>query len=123
MIGNAMSTATLSTSSVRAGTVTRTLGASILGRIPVNALGLVLLLHTRALGGSYALAGAVAGALGLGLAAGGPLLSRMADRRGGAPVLVAATAASVAVLGALAALPHGAPAGVLLGLAGLAGLV
>lgn len=99
------------------------LAASLVGRLPLAALGLVLLLHTRALGGSYPLAGAVAAALGLGLAAGAPLLGRLADRRGGAPVLVACTAASAVTLCGLAALPRGAAPGLLLALAGLAGLV
>jgi MFS family permease len=61
--------------------------AALLGRMPISMLGIgsVLLVQDRR--GSYALAGAVAAAYALGLALGGPVVSRLVDRRGQARVL------------------------------------
>ena len=66
----------------------RLLGTSILARLPLPMLGIGLLVHAHGLTGSFAAAGVVtavfAGALGLG----GPLLARIADRRGQTVVLL-----------------------------------
>ena len=72
--------------------------AALVGRMPISMLGIgsVLLVQDRR--GSYALAGAVAASYALGLAVGGPLVSRLVDRRGQAAVLPAAAAVSTAAL-------------------------
>jgi len=82
--------------------------ASMAGRLPASALGLVFILRTRELTGSYAAGGAVAGAYALANGVTSPLLGRLVDRRGQAAVLVpAALVASVALV-AFALLPPGA---------------
>jgi predicted MFS family arabinose efflux permease len=79
--------------------------ASILGRLPVGALGLVLLLRTREMTGSYAAGGVVAAAYGLALAVVSPLQGRLIDRRGQRDVLILSSLASAAALAGFAALP------------------
>src|SRR4051794_41651666 len=90
--------------------------ASCVARLPMGALGLILVLHTQELTGSYARGGVVAGVYTLALAISNPLLARVADRRGQTVVLSAgAPIAPRAVLaGAPVAPPRGlvgAPAG------------
>ena len=87
--------------------VARLLAVSLVGRMPGAALGLVLVLRVRDLGGSYALGGLVSGAFALGLAAGAPLLGRAVDARGQTRVLTFAAALSGVALTALAAVPDG----------------
>jgi MFS family permease len=72
--------------------------AALVGRMPISMLGIgsVLLVEDRR--GSYALAGAVAAAYALGLAVGGPVVSRMVDRRGQSTVLPWALLVSMAAL-------------------------
>src|SRR3954451_18805476 len=60
--------------------VTRVFAASLLGRIPAGALGLLLILRVRELGGGYADGGAIAGAFSLGYATAAPLVGRLVDR-------------------------------------------
>src|SRR3954454_13092079 len=81
--------------------------ASIVGRLPVGALGLLLILRTREMTGSYAFGGAVAAAYAVATGIGARLLGRVVDRRGQAAVLVPAALASGVLLGAYAALPTG----------------
>jgi hypothetical protein len=99
----------------------RVLYASMLGRIPAGALGLLMILRVRELGGSYAEGGLVAGALSLGMGAAAPLVGRVVDARGQTRVLVCSAAACAASLGALALAPAGTPLPVLLALAAIAG--
>lgn len=75
--------------------------AGLLGRMPISMLGIgtVLLVEDRR--GSYALAGIVSAAYALGLAALGPLGSRLVDRRGQRLVLPAALAGTAAAVVAL----------------------
>jgi MFS family permease len=101
--------------------VARLLAVSLVGRMPGAALGLILVLHVRDLGGSYALGGLVSGAFALGLAAGSPLLGRAVDARGQTRVLTLAAGAAAVVLTALAALPAGAPPAALVALAAACG--
>ncbi|WP_328973885.1 MFS transporter [Streptomyces sp. NBC_00239] len=68
---------------------TRLLGGTLLGRIPLGMAPVVLLLAVREQGGSYTLGAALAGAFGLAVAAGQPLLGRLADRIGQTIPLVA----------------------------------
>src|SRR4051794_5075269 len=87
--------------------VRRVYAASIVGRLPMGALGLLLILRTREMTGSYAAGGAVAAAYAVAAGIGGPLLGRLIDRRGQGAVLVLASLFSAVMLGAFAALPDG----------------
>src|SRR5215212_3982168 len=89
--------------------------ASILARLPLAMLTIGTLVHVQRLTDSFAAAGAVAGTLAVAQGAGGPALGRLVDRRG-------QTAVAAAALGALAALPAGAPLGTLFTLAAVLGL-
>ncbi|MBT2467104.1 MFS transporter [Streptomyces sp. ISL-66] len=93
-----------------------------LARLPAALcpIGTLLLINER---DGIAAAGAVAAALWLGQALGGPVIGRLADRRGHRPVLLFACAANAAVLVALvAAVLAGLPPAVRLVLAVAAGL-
>jgi predicted MFS family arabinose efflux permease len=101
--------------------VARLLTSCLVGRVPQTAIGLLLLLRVRDLGGSYAVGGIAAGAFSLGLAFSSPLLGRAVDTRGQTRVLqVGAWVTSLALL-ALALLPDGTPAGPVLLLAFVCG--
>src|SRR3954471_20976413 len=111
--------------------VARVFAASLLGRIPAGALGLLLILRVRELGGGYADGGAIAGAFSLGYATAAPLVGRLVDARGQTRILAAWAAAVGAALRALALAaprapppappPPGTPLAALLALAALAG--
>src|ERR671933_91313 len=101
--------------------VARVLVASLVGRIPAGALGLLLILRVRELGGGYADGGAVAGAFSLGYATAAPLVGRLVDARGQTRVLAATAAAASGALAALALAPDGAPLAALLAFAAVAG--
>lgn len=60
----------------------RLLGGTLLGRLPNGMGALAIVLHVRAEGGSYPLAGALAAVYGLATAAGQPVLGRAMDRFG-----------------------------------------
>jgi predicted MFS family arabinose efflux permease len=96
------------------------LAAATLGRIPLGMVPLALVLFARAAGFDFGAAGSLAAAWSLGLAVGTPLLGRGADRRGPAPVLLAAGIAGAGALAALTVLPRSTAAGV--AVAALAGL-
>jgi MFS family permease len=83
-------------------------GASMLGRIPVFATGLVLVLRTRELTGSFAAGGLVAGLSAAAVCVSSPVLGRLVDRRGQVLVLSACAALSAAGLLLLGLLPDGA---------------
>jgi MFS family permease len=86
--------------------------ASMAGRLPASALGLVFILRTRELTGSYAAAGVVAGVFALANGITAPLLGRLVDRRGQGAVLVPAAVVGTSAIVGFALLPHGvAPAG------------
>src|SRR3954469_22566167 len=88
----------------------RLFAISVVARLPLAMLGIGLLVHAQQLTGSLVAAGSATGAYALGLAAGGPLLGRLADRRGQTGVLLASAAAEAVLLAATGALPAGAPA-------------
>lgn len=97
--------------------------AALLGRMPISMLGIgtVLLVEDRR--GSYALAGVVSAAYALGLAALGPLGSRLVDRLGQRRVLPAALVVSAAGILALVLLAGSdAPAWSLVAVAGVTSL-
>lgn len=100
---------------------TRLFLASMAGRLPASALGLVLILHVRGLTGSFAAGGAVAGAYALANGVTGPLLGRLVDRHGQGVVLVPAALVSSAAIVAIALLPHGAAVAPGVALAAVAG--
>src|SRR3954471_4945485 len=91
----------------------RLLVISIVARLPLTTLSIALLVHAQRLTGSFAAAGAVAGAYAIADGAGGPVLGRLVDRRGQTAVLRAAAAAEAALLALTALLPRGTPVAVL----------
>jgi len=96
--------------------------AGAVARLPIAMYGLGYILLVSAVTGSYALAGLVSAGYALAVAVGSPLTARLADRRGQGRVIPAFTAVHVAALiGSVAAILSGAPLGVGLGLAGVAG--
>src|SRR5918994_1326035 len=78
------------------------LALSVLARLPLAMLSIGWLVHVERLTGSFATAGLVAGTLAIAQGVGGPLLGRIADRRGQTAVLAGAA------LGAGGALVAGA---------------
>jgi MFS family permease len=96
--------------------------ASCVARLPMGALGLLLVLHTRDLTGSYARGGLVTGIYVLALCVSAPILARMVDRRGQTAVLQAGAVLEAAAVLALALLPREAPFGAIVVAAILAGL-
>ncbi|GAA2422289.1 MFS transporter [Actinomadura vinacea] len=98
----------------------RLLGGTLLGRLP-NGMGmLAVVLHVRAEGGGYPLAGTLAAVFGLATAAGQPVLGRTMDRFGQPRVLLPAALLSAAGFGLLA-LTGGDPLPVTAGAVVLAG--
>ncbi|MGK5683252.1 MFS transporter [Actinoplanes sp. URMC 104] len=82
---------------------------SVVARLPLATFSIGLLVHVERLTGSYAAAGAVAGALAVAQGAGGPLLGRLVDRRGQTAVLLGSALVAGAALVAVALLPAGVP--------------
>ena len=103
--------------------VTRTLLASLAGRLPYTAIELLLILRVRELGGGYAGGGAAAAGFALGLACVSPLVGRLVDLRGQRAVLVPTALGCSVTLVAIALLPSGTPLAVLVGLAIAAGML
>jgi predicted MFS family arabinose efflux permease len=103
---------------LRAAQVARVLAASSVGRIPLAASPVALLLFARERW-SIGIAGLLVGGYTIGVAAGGPMLARIADRWRQAPVMAVAVAVSTAGFLTLAGggLPLGAaiPAALLAG--------
>src|SRR3954465_10828084 len=83
--------------------------ASCVARLPMGALGLLLVLHTHDLTGSYARGGVAAGAYLLALGVSAPALARVVDRRGQTTVLRVGALVEAAGFVALALLPGDAP--------------
>ena len=102
--------------------VGRTLTSSLVGRLPYAAIGLLLILRVRELGGDYADGGVAAGAFALGLACMAPFIGRLVDVHGQAAVLVPTAFACAVPLGAIALVPDTTPVAVVAGLAALAGM-
>jgi MFS family permease len=98
------------------------LAAELPARLPVGINGIAIVLFLRQHSGSYAAAGAVAAAFGLAVGLTGPLIGRMIDRRGLVPVVVPLTALhAIAMLALVVCGIGGAPVGLLVVLAALAG--
>jgi len=89
--------------------VRRTLVLALLARIPIGALGLLIVLAVRRSGHSYALAGLSSGLCSLGVAASAPVLGRLMDRLGQSIVLLVSSVATVVAFCAYLVLPDDAP--------------
>jgi MFS family permease len=96
--------------------------SSCVARLPMGALGLLLVLHTQQMTGSYARGGLASGAYAIALGLSNPLLARVVDRRGQTLVLRAGAPFAAAAIVALAVLPDGAPLGAILAAAACAGM-
>jgi MFS family permease len=95
--------------------------ASCVARLPMGALGLLLVLHTQQLTGSYAKGGLASGAYAIALGLSNPALARVVDRRGQTLVLRVGAPLAAAAVVILAIVPHDAPLGVILAGAAAAG--
>src|SRR3954451_18319932 len=96
--------------------------ASCVARLPMGAFGLLLVLHTKDLTGSYGQGGVAAGVFTLCVAISTPVLARVGDKHGQWLVLRAGAIIAAAAMTVLALLPSGAPLGVLLAASALAGV-
>jgi Major Facilitator Superfamily len=106
---------------LRAPGVAGPFAASLLGRLPMGAVGLVFILRTRELTGSYAVGGLAAGVYALFNGISAPALGRLIDARGQTGVLLGGALVNAGALAAFAALPAGTGSGPLLALAATTG--
>lgn len=107
---------------LRAPHVAALIAATLLARFPIGINALAIVLYLRAERGSFAVAGAVAGALAAGSGIGAPVQGRMVDALGQRRVLVPLGIVHAAALGALVASTEaGAPVAVLIAFGLLAG--
>jgi MFS family permease len=106
---------------LRTPSVARLLSSAVVGRMPTAMAGLAIVLLVREGGGSYGVAGAVAGTYSIALALTSPLLGRLVDRVGQTGVLVGCAVTSGLSFAALAWAGRSASPVVLAGLAALAG--
>jgi MFS family permease len=100
----------------------RLLATSVLARLPLTMISIGLLIHAQHLTGSFGSAGLVDGTYAVALAAGGPLLGRLVDRRGQTQVLLASGLVAGTGMGTIAVLPSAVPLPGLVGLAAVVGL-
>lgn len=98
------------------------LAAMVLARLPIGINGIALVLFLRAEDGSFALAGAAAGALALGNGLGAPLGARLIDSLGTRVLLALALAHGGGLLGLVALGSAGAPGPVVVALALITGV-
>jgi MFS family permease len=102
--------------------VTPLIAATLLARFPIGINALAIILYLRAERGSFAVAGAVAGALAAGSGIGAPVQGRLVDAFGQRRVLPPLGLIHAAALGAIVATAEaGAPAAVLVACGVLAG--
>lgn len=101
--------------------VLRAFASSCVAQLPMGALGLLLVLHTRDVTGDYAAGGLVAAAYSLALGVSNPVLARFADRRGQRGVLRVGVPLSAAAIAAEALLADGAPLLARIAIAAVAG--
>jgi predicted MFS family arabinose efflux permease len=86
------------------------MGAALVARLPFGINGLAIILFLREETGSFATAGAVAGALMIGAGAGAPVTARIVDRRGSRVLLLLAVGNAAGLLTILALGSSGASA-------------
>jgi MFS family permease len=91
------------------------------GRLPLGALGLLMILHTHALTGSFASGGLVAASYTIALGISNPALARVVDRAGQTVVLRTGAVISGSAMAAFALLPDDAGVPALMACAALAG--
>lgn len=97
--------------------------ASVVARLPLGINSLAILLYVREATGSFALAGAVTGAMALGTGLGSPVQARLVDRLGQSRLLVPLAAGhAVGLLGLLLLTERDAPGAALLACSFLTGL-
>jgi MFS family permease len=102
--------------------VARLVAMAMLARMPLGMQGLALLLHVRALTGSYAVAGSTVGTYLGAAAVTAPVVGRIVDRIGPrAPLIVTGIVCPIALCVVLAARPLGLSAGAILVAAAVAG--
>jgi MFS family permease len=99
----------------------RLFAISIFARTPLAALGLLFIVRTKELTGSYAASGLVAGVASVANAVSAPGLGRLVDHRGQSSVLAGCGAATVVAVVAFAILPDGVPVVAPLAAAGITG--
>lgn len=102
--------------------VLRLFSIALVARTPYAAVGLLLIIRTKELTGSYAASGLVAAAGSIALAIVSPSVGRIVDRRGQTAVLRIAVTLNIAALTTFALLPHGTPLGALVACALVAGV-
>jgi MFS family permease len=91
------------------------------GRLPMGAVSLLVILRTHELTGSFALGGLVAGAYTIALGVSNPVLARLVDRTGQTRVLRGGAIVAATAVTAFALLPAGTALGALIACAALAG--
>jgi MFS family permease len=79
--------------------VVRLLAVVLAARMPIGMMSLALLMHLRALSGSFAFAGGVVGAYMVAMACAAPVIGRIVDRRGPRGVLIVLGTAQPILLG------------------------
>jgi MFS family permease len=91
--------------------VIRLFAISILARMPLAAVGLLFIVRTKELTGSYAASGLVAGVASTANALSAPALGRLVDRRGQTAVLHVCAALAAGTIVVFALLPDGVAVG------------
>lgn len=97
------------------------LAANVLSRLPIGITGLAVVLYLRAQTGSFAVGGAVSGAITLGLGVFSPIIGRLIDQRGESMLGYLAIAHAAGLVGLLALGHENASAGVLIGVGFITG--
>ena len=108
-------------SALRASGAGAPFAASLIGRLPMGAIGLVFILRTHEITGSFAAGGAATAAYALSLGLVAPGLGRLIDLKGQTLVLLGAALVQAAALVSFAALPGDATLAVIIALAALTG--
>jgi MFS family permease len=102
--------------------VARVLFTSYVGRLPLTAVGLLLILRARELGLSYATSGLIVAVFGAAVGLSGPALGRVIDRRGQTRVLVVLALLAGCGFAGLALVTSSTPAGVIVAVSLATGL-
>lgn len=100
----------------------RLFSIAIVARTPYAAVGLLLIVRTKELTGSYAASGLVTGAASLALAVASPWVGRLVDRSGQTAVLRVAVALNACALVTFGLLPQGTALGTLVACSVVAGV-
>ena len=95
--------------------------ASLIGRLPMGAVGLVFILRTKEITGSFALGGIASGAYALAIGVIAPVMGRAIDRKGQTRVLLGTGLVYATALTAFALLPDDAGIAPIVALAALSG--